>query len=961
VALTVGALTTTLAVGVVAVGVRHTRLRLADRSRRLLPAASPASVIGEPRRVRDWCDPIALGVHPTAVNDGDRIPPYVRRDADDELRAALGRPGLVLLVGDTMAGKSRMAFEAMRATLADHVLALPVDAAALVRITPTVARQDRCVVWLDDVERFLVGDEGLTSQLLTRLLGDGASHIVVLATMRRRAPGRCLRARGSGSNTAPRDVWHRVPEVIERAEEIVVDRRWSVAELARAEACGGDPVIARALRLADRFGVAEGLTAGPALLGALRNAWTDGVNPRGAALVTAAVDCRRAGLSSPVPVEVLEEIHEWYLAERGGRRLRPESFEAAVRFATAPVGAGEPLLARVGGGSFAAHDYLVDALTSPPVPDRTWQALINQVTGPEAYDLGVAALNASRFDHARAALARAVDETDDARGMLAVTVGESGRPDEAAEMLRGVLTDEERRLAADHPDVLAIRHDLACWRGEAGDPAGAVAALRKLATRVGRLFGADHVRTLAIRHDLACWRGEAGDPAGAVAALRKLATRVGRLFGADHVRTLAIRHDLACWRGEAGDPAGAVAALRKLLDEAEQRLGAHHPDVVAIRHDLACWRAGAGDATGAVLALEALLVDAQPLFGSGHPRVMALRHDAVLWRGETGGAAGSVAALAELLVDQVRVLGPDHPGTLATRHDLALLRGRAGDAAGAVTALEDLLGDVHRVLGPDHPHTLTTRHNLAHLRGEAGDVTGAVAALGELYPDRLRVLGLDHPGTQATGHNLAAWRGRAGDPSSAVAALEGLLADQLRVLGPAHAHTLATRQSLASVRGETGDAAGAVVALEALLSDLERLFGPDHGRTLAVRHDLARWRGEAGDVAGAGAALEALLADQLRVLGRDHPGTLAARHNLAFLRGRAGNLAGAEAALEGLLPHQVRVLGPEHPGTVATRHNLAHLRRERRAARLLRRVLRRVGVLASTGPPAPTPDRRSRL
>jgi hypothetical protein len=945
----VGALAV-LASGAFTMGLLRATSRGADRTRRVRPAVPTGSAVIQPRRVRDWSDPIALGVHPAAAHHDDRVPPFVQRDAEEELRAALRQSGLVLVVGQAMAGKSRMAFEAMRATLADHVLMCPVDAAALARITPTVLRHRRCVVWLDELEHHL-GEGGLTTDLLDTLLGDGSRHVVVLATMRRAAPVRALRARQSGSNLGPREVWRGAPPILDRARQILVQRRWSSAEIARARASAADPRIAGALERADRFGLAESLAGGPELLNTLDKAWTSGANPRGAAVVTAAVDCRRAGQRGPVPSGLLSEIHETYLAERGARLPRPESFEAALQFATTATSTGAGLLTAAGTAGFNVNDYLVDALPQRPVPDSTWQTLLGQATVQDRYDLGVAALDASRFDRARAAFAGAIEgDVDEAHRMLAIAVGESGRPDEAVTMLRGALSDARRRLGRDHPDVLAIEHDLACWRGEAGDAAGAAKSLGTLATRVGRLCGPDHIRTLAVRHDLACWRGEAGKAAGTVTALVRLLNRSRKLLGPDHPRTLAIRHDLACARGEAGNAAGTVAALSELLAGTQERLGTDHPDVLAARHDLACWRGRAGDADAAVAALEELLADAEPLYGTDHARVLAIHRDRAVWRAETRPAAGAAGELEEVLTSLLRILGPDHPATLATRHDLALTRGRSGDAEQAAHALAQLLPDVQRVLGPDHPHTLTTRHNLAHLRGEAGNAAGAVAALEELYDDRLRILGTDHPATLATAHNLEAWRGRIGDvPTTDAAALQRLLTDQLRVLGPSHPNALATRHNLAVARGAGGDAATAVAALEELLADVVRAFGPDHGRTLAVRHDLACWRGEAGDTAGTPGALEKLLADQLRVLGPQHAHTLATRHNLAHLQAKAGDVAGAVTALKNLHADQVRLLGPEHPGTVATLQNLTRLRRERRASRFFGRMLPGVKPLGVRG------------
>ena len=82
-------------------------------------------------KVREVSDPVMLGVHPSSsVRAGsrgpagepllERVPAYVPRDVDDELQRRLAVSGFVLIVGDSTAGKSRAASEAI-AVLPDHV------------------------------------------------------------------------------------------------------------------------------------------------------------------------------------------------------------------------------------------------------------------------------------------------------------------------------------------------------------------------------------------------------------------------------------------------------------------------------------------------------------------------------------------------------------------------------------------------------------------------------------------------------------------------------------------------------------------------------------------------------------------------------------------------------------------------------------------------------------------------
>ncbi|MFI6522590.1 tetratricopeptide repeat protein [Spirillospora sp. NPDC050679] len=379
----------------------------------------------------------------------------------------------------------------------------------------------------------------------------------------------------------------------------------------------------------------------------------------------------------------------------------------------------------------------------------------------------------------------------------ATSLGESGQPTAAMTAYTNLHNTCQQELGPDHPDTLATRNNLACWRGEVGDAAGAAVAFEELLADQLRVLGPDHPHTLATRNNLAYCRGAAGDAAGAAVAFEELLAEFLRVLGPDHPDTLITRGNLASWRGAAGDAVGAAAAFEELLVNQLRVLGLDHPDTLATRSKLAYWRGRAGDAVGAAAALEELLAEFLRVLGPDHPHTLTTRANLAMWRGEVGDAVGAAAAFEELLADQLRVLGPDHPHTLAVGGDLAMWRGRAGDAVGAAIALEELLADQLRVLGPDHSHTLITRGNLASWRGEVGDAVGAAAAFEELLAEFLRVLGPDHPYTLATRSNLAYWRGRAGDAVGAAAALEELLAEFLRVLGPDHPHTLTTRNNLA--------------------------------------------------------------------------------------------------------------------------------------------------------------------
>jgi hypothetical protein len=97
--------------------------------------------------VRNVTDPTFLGVHSARrlPVDGDSSaragttdqPLYVPRDIDADLREFLATPGFVLIAGDSTAGKTRSAFEAVAAALPDHTLVAIQDKKASDRPSPS--------------------------------------------------------------------------------------------------------------------------------------------------------------------------------------------------------------------------------------------------------------------------------------------------------------------------------------------------------------------------------------------------------------------------------------------------------------------------------------------------------------------------------------------------------------------------------------------------------------------------------------------------------------------------------------------------------------------------------------------------------------------------------------------------------------------------------------------------------
>ncbi|MFF1646236.1 tetratricopeptide repeat protein [Streptomyces sp. NPDC058240] len=355
-------------------------------------------------RFRECDNSVSFGVHPAATWDGNQQPSYIKRDVDDDLFSLLKPGSFVLLVGDATSGKSRTAFEVAKGKFPDRHVFRPEDGSEFDDCV-LLANSDEKLLWVDDLDRFLT-EPVLSVGLLDQALRSGA---VMVGAMRADSMAMLSPRHERGLNQETRKLVRSARAVTARAHILYLDRQWSPEEIERATR-SSDPRVREAARHSEEYGIAEYLAAGPQLFLEWQNAWAPGLHPRGAAIVSAAVDLRRAGVKEPVPKQVLERLHECYLEQRGGMRLRPEPMLDAFHWALEPLHATSSLLVPVQNEMFRAFDYLEETVAregkTPNPPDEVWESAINEFSLESVHGVGHRAEKANRKDFALRAYER---------------------------------------------------------------------------------------------------------------------------------------------------------------------------------------------------------------------------------------------------------------------------------------------------------------------------------------------------------------------------------------------------------------------------------------------------------------------------------------------------------------------------------------------------------------------------
>ncbi|NBH09263.1 hypothetical protein [Amycolatopsis sp. SID8362] len=433
---------------------------------------------------------------------------------------------------------------------------------------------------------------------------------------------------------------------------VEISRRWTAEEIARARDCDDDPRIWAALPNAEKFGLAEVLAAGPELVRNWHTAWAPGAHPRGAALVAAAVDCRRAGMDEPVSLSLLVKLCHPYLNDRGGQVLRPESVEEALAWATRTShGASSLLLPSEQPDHYIAFDYLVDLPGLDLVPLATWQTLLKSVDPWQAFRIGEAA--ARRFQHHIATLAFREAACHDIPGAeiaaeLYATYGDQVNTNAA---LEEILQDRRIKLGDLHQDTLNARLTLAESLADSLHTFKALEIFPELIEDLSNVLGDKHRDTVDANRWHAYAIGVCGSPEIAINLLRKTLPVHVEVFGENHISTLLARHYIAFFVSEI-NPAAALEMLDKMHDRYARAYGIESPRVLQIR-----------DLKGGTLRR------------SGAPLKEVLHH------------------LQALLRDRVRIIGATHAHTLVTKFDVASTLLAMNKKEAAKTLVDELIDE----------------------------------------------------------------------------------------------------------------------------------------------------------------------------------------------------------------------------------------------------------------------------
>ncbi|MFD0210656.1 hypothetical protein ACFVH9_16360 [Streptomyces hirsutus] len=463
---------------------------------------------GPGRPIGQW-DPHALEVHPAgSTRDGSGspgqglLPGYVPREHDRVLAeavrdAAAGRSRMLVLVGSSSTGKTRVCWEAVQ-PLAEQGWRLwhPFDPTRAQAVLEDLHRVgSRTVVWLNEAQHYLgdqVAGEEIAAAVHHLLTSPQRGPVLVLGTLW----DNYVKQYTALPTPSGPDPHSRVRELLAgRAVSIpdAFDARALASATALAE--GGDRLLADALTRARTDGrLTQDLAGGPVLLERYRTA-----SPAAKALLGAAMDARRLGIGLHLPQAFLTDAASDYLHDTDWNQLTDDWAEKAYAELAEQVHGKQAPLSRV----------TPRPQRRPPGPSTPADAPSPRPAGP-VFRLADYLEQYGRT--ARRPLCPPASFWHAAHTHLTHISDLDNLIQAAVARHRLQWAHHLRLRAAEHGNTYAL-NDLALMREGAGDREGAENLARQ---------AADHGRTEVLVY-LAWMREEAGDREGAENLARQAA------------------------------------------------------------------------------------------------------------------------------------------------------------------------------------------------------------------------------------------------------------------------------------------------------------------------------------------------------------------------------------------------------------------------------------------------------
>ncbi|EUC53868.1 kinesin light chain [Rhizoctonia solani AG-3 Rhs1AP] len=505
------------------------------------------------------------------------------------------------------------------------------------------------------------------------------------------------------------------------------------------------------------------------------------------------------------------------------------------------------------------------------------------------------------------------------------TLRKESRWNDMAELQRKMLSANEQSLGEEHPDTLALMHDLAITYSNGKQLENSAKIFRPLYEARRKLLGQEHPSTLVTMHYLAATCTDLGRLGEAESLHRQLLPIRKRILGNEHVDTLRTMQYLAVTCGNMGKLIDARDLYEEMLPIRRRKLGNDHAATVLVMNNLAVTYTDLRQFDKAEVLHREVLSIRRRLKGDETPETIRTMHYLAVTCGEMGRLTDAAEWHQRVLTLRTHLLGPENPATLTTKNHLAVAYTDLGRLGEAEELHSQLLKFRRRLYGLENKDTLWTVYYLASTQVGLQKWLEVEELLLETLPIFDRVLGKSHAHSMTGLSLLALTYEHTGRWTDAERYEKELLVRRRQTQGEHHPDTLATMQSLSIVyqyqrRWQEVDS---------IEESIQRLnLPPSNSRTQTTWYSAATRllasTNQSNTTSQSGGSFQSIdTAVITGILGPDHPESIACSERDAISFIEQQRWAEAEAVLTDVLARRRRIQGNGHPFTIQTMSNLA--------------------------------------
>jgi TPR repeat protein len=336
----------------------------------------------------DW------GVHPSLESL-----PYLERTVEGEVLEAIESGQPVIIIGRSMAGKTRMASKLVQDLFPKRQVIMPDPPDGLAVLMATGEVPHEAVVWLDDLERYLMDPKNLKTRWIDDLRD--ASNIIV-ATMRA-----SQYEAFQPSATTPKTQW----ETLNKFRRVhMLDNSQENMQLA---ASTKNPRLRQGIL---DYGLGIYVGGGYIALDRIKVGVSN--TPIGVAMVRAAIDWQRSGIGEAIPHDIMLEALASYVDPRNAPTEENLSHALSWASDTSPLGGSVGLITQEK-GCWRPFDFLVDqvAASGVSIPRKTWQLVASHEAAPALLNNAGLTANVHGQSDVKEILFRRAAEAGDPEGM----------------------------------------------------------------------------------------------------------------------------------------------------------------------------------------------------------------------------------------------------------------------------------------------------------------------------------------------------------------------------------------------------------------------------------------------------------------------------------------------------------------------------------------------------------------